>query len=106
MSASYLVIYEGRPDDADAFFDYYVTKHVPLIWGFPRIRAVEIMREVGDSELFMITRLVFDTVEELRQAVTSPYRSVTKADMDKFPAFRGTIRWEIVENLDFTPPED
>ena len=46
MSAAYLVIYEGRPEDPEAFLKYYVEKHAPLVWAFPRIRRVEIQRGV------------------------------------------------------------
>lgn len=104
MSASYLIHYEGKPADPEAFFRYYVDEHLPLVWGFPRIRRIEIMRAVDDADLFMITRLVFDTVEDLKSAVTSDHRGVTKADMDNFPQFHGTVRWFVVENYQFEHP--
>ena len=104
MTASYLVVYEGEPDDPDEFYDYYVNTHLPLVWGFPEIRRIEIMRGVDNPGIFMITRLVFDDVHDLRRAVTSPHRQVTKTDMANFPRFRGEVRWVIVDDHHFDNP--
>lgn len=104
MSVSYLVLYEGMPDDPEAFFDYYVSHHVPLVWRFPGIRNVEVMRTAGEGEFFMITRLEFESVEALRAGVSSPERAAARADMANFPAFSGTVRWQVAENHRFDRP--
>lgn len=101
MTASYLIHYDGRPEDPEAFFRYYVDEHLPLVWGFPELRRIEIMRGDGEGELFMITRLVFDNVADLQKAVTSDHRRITKADMANFPPFHGTVRWHVVEDHEF-----
>ena len=100
MSAAYLVIYEGRPEDPDAFLNYYVKKHVPLVWAFPRIRRVEIQRGVDDGDFFLITRLTFDSIEDLRAAIPSRERERAREDMKNFPPFRGTVRRQAVEVLE------
>ena len=51
MSVAYLVIYEGQPEDPEAFLRYYVEKHVPLLWAFPGIRGVEVQRGVDGGGL-------------------------------------------------------
>lgn len=104
MTAAYLILYEGEPADAEAFFDYYVEQHVPLLWRFPRIRGIDVMRHADDGDFFLVTRLLFDNVDDLRAAVTSDHRDTTKADMENFPAFSGTVRWQVCENYEFEAP--
>jgi uncharacterized protein (TIGR02118 family) len=100
MSAAYLVAYEGRPEDPEAFLKYYVEKHVPLVWAFPRIRRVEIQRGVDGGDFFLITRLSFDSIEDLRVAIASPERELAREDMKNFPPFRGVVRRQAVEVLE------
>ena len=103
MSAAYLVMYEGRPEDPEAFLKYYVEKHVPLVWAFPKIRAIEVQRGVQAGEggdFFLIARLVFDTVEDLLKAIHSEERAIARADMNHFPPFKGVVRRQIVEILE------
>lgn len=100
MSAAYLVIYEGRPEDPEAFLKYYVEKHVPLVWAFPRIRRVEIQRGVDSGNFFLISRLTFDSIEDLRVAITSQERERAREDMKNFPPFRGTVRRQAVDVLE------
>src|SRR3954447_9121710 len=99
MSAAVLVIYDGQPEDPERFLRHYLEVHVPLVWAFPRIRAVQVERTV-DGDLFMIARFLFDTAADARAALESPERAIARADRDKFPAFAGTIRHQIVEVLD------
>ncbi|KPJ62225.1 MAG: hypothetical protein AMS15_04765 [Planctomycetes bacterium DG_23] len=100
MSYAYLVIYEGRCENPDLFLDYYVSEHLPIVWTFPKIRRVEVHRNVESKNFFMMTRLTFATLEDLRAALESPQREKAKADMAKFPAFRGEVRRHTVEILD------
>jgi uncharacterized protein (TIGR02118 family) len=100
VSAAYLIIYEGRPEDPEAFLNYYVEKHVPLVWSFPRIRRIEIERGVDDGDFFLITRLSFDSIEDLRAAITSSERERAREDMKNFPPFGGTVRRQAVEVLE------
>jgi uncharacterized protein (TIGR02118 family) len=96
-------MYEGKPQDPEAFFRYYVEKHVPLVWAFPKIRAIEVQRgvEAGEEgDFFLIARLVFDSVEDLLAAIHSGEREIARADMNNFPAFKGVVRRQIVEILE------
>ena len=100
MSHAYLVIYEVQPEDPEAFLQYYIEKHIPIVWTFPKIRRVQIERGVDGGDLFMITRLIFDTLEDLRTAITSKERERARADMQKFPAYHGRVRRQTVEILE------
>ncbi|UCB50187.1 MAG: EthD family reductase [Deltaproteobacteria bacterium] len=102
MSVAFLVIYEGRPEDPDAFLQYYIEKHVPMVWAFPKIRRVEIERGVDGGDFFMITRLTFDTIEDLRAAIHSKERGRARADMKNFPTFEGKVRRQAVEIMDMS----
>ena len=104
MKYVYLVIYEGKPDNSQDFLRYYTEHHVPIVWTFPKIRGVEVERGVDGGEIFMIARLMFDTLEDLRTAIVSPERERARADMANFPPFKGVIRRQAVEILE-VPPE-
>ena len=103
MTAAVLVVYDGKPDDPERFLRYYRDVHVPLVWKFPKIRAVQIERVV-DGDIFMIARFLFDSPVDARAALDSPERAVARADRDKFPAFKGTIRHQIVEVIEMAKP--
>lgn len=96
MSAAVLVIYDGKPEDPERFLRYYVDVHVPLVWAFPKIRAVQIERTV-EGDVFMVARFLFDTAADAKAALDSPARAVARADRDNFPPFEGTVRHQIVE---------
>lgn len=100
MSYAYLVIYEIEPENPEAFLKYYIERHLPIVWTFPRIRRVEIERGVDDGDFFMIARFTFDTLEDLRIAIASKERRRARADMQKFPAYDGRVRRQAVEILE------
>lgn len=99
MSAAVLVIYDGKPDDPERFFRYYVEHHVPLVWAFPRIRQVQIERVV-EGDVFLIARFLFDSAADARAALQSPERERARADRANFPAFSGSVRHQIVEVIE------
>ena len=99
MSVALIVIYEGTAEDPKAFVEYYKTKHVPLIRSFPKIRQIEISPAIEKGDYLMFTRLTFDNLEDLHEALESPQREKTRADVKNFPPFKGTMRRAIVEIL-------
>ena len=100
MSYAYLVIYEVQPEDPEDFLRYYVEKHLPIVWTFPKIRRVQIERGVDGGDFFMIARFTFDTLEDLRMAITSKEREHARADMKNFPTYTGRVRRQAVEILE------
>ena len=100
MSFAYLVIYEVQPENPGAFLQYYMNKHIPIVWTFPKIRRVEIERGVDGGDFFMIARFTFDTLEDLRVAISSKERERARADMQNFPAYTGRVRRQAVEILE------
>lgn len=100
MNSAYLVLYEGRPLDPDAFLGYYVEMHVPMLWEFPGIRDVQLFVGRDEGDFFLITRLLFKDLDTLKQAINSPERRRARADMANFPPFEGSVRWQIAEILE------
>jgi uncharacterized protein (TIGR02118 family) len=99
MRAAVLVVYDGKPEDPAAFLRYYIECHLPIVWTFPGIRAVQVERTV-DGDIFMIARFLFESPEAARAALNSPQRALARADRANFPAFDGTVRHQIVEILE------
>jgi uncharacterized protein (TIGR02118 family) len=107
MSVAYLVIYDGIPEDPDAFVDYYINHHLPIIWTWPQIRSVEVdlRAEGGDAlasptDVFMIARFIFDTIDDLKAALASPERIFAREDSRNFPPFHGKMCHQAVRILD------
>lgn len=99
MPAAVLVVYDGKPADPERFLRYYLDMHVPLVWKFPKIRGIQVERVV-DGDIFMIARFLFDSAADAQAALNSPERAVARADRDRFPAFKGAIRHQIVEIIE------
>ena len=99
MSVALLVIYEIEPEDPQAFWDYYLGTHIPLAKKFPNLKRVEIDKGV-DGDIFLMTRLIYDNLEDLKASADSPEREKAKADMANFPPYKGKVRRAIVELLE------
>jgi uncharacterized protein (TIGR02118 family) len=99
MSAAVLVVYDGKPEDPERFLRYYIDVHVPIVWTFPRIRAVQIERTV-EGDVFMFARFLFDSAADATAALASPERDVARADRVNFPRFAGIVRHQVVEVVD------
>ena len=107
MSVAYLVIYEGEPEDRETFLDYYINHHLPIIWTWPHIQGIELdlRAEGGDplanpSNIFMIVRFIFNTLEDLQTALRSPERYQARYDSHNFPRFIGAMKHQAVEVID------
>ena len=87
-----MIIYEIEPEDPRPFFDYFVSMHMPLLWGSPRIPPFKVMRGDGEGDMLLIGRLIFNTVDDLRAAISGEYRAVTRPIMADFPAYTVTVR--------------
>ena len=99
-AAAYLVLYEGAPEDPDAFLSYYLEHHVPLLREFPRIRGIDVGLGEDGGDFFMIVRLLFDDLDDLRAAITSPERERARKDREeRFPPFNGRVRHQTVVSV-------
>ncbi len=99
MSAAYLIMYEGRPHEPEEWLRYYRDTHLPLVWAFPRLRAVDLHIGRDEGEFFLVTRLRFDSLADLRRAINSEQRARTRSDMEEhiLPAFEGRVHHQVSE---------
>lgn len=98
----FCVLYQGRPEDPEAFDRYYSSVHVPIIARWPRVRKVVVSRaRLLNEELYMIVELFFDGFADVEAALASPERKEAAEDRLKFPRFYGTIRHQVLEVREF-----
>jgi uncharacterized protein (TIGR02118 family) len=88
MAARLLVQYH-TPADADAFDRYYFATHVPLAKKIPGLRSYRVSSGPvttpdGSRPFHLVAELDFDSMEALRQALSSPEGEATAADLGNF----------------------
>lgn len=99
MSVSYFVRYEGVAADPDAFLAHYRTQHVPLLTRLPGIRRIVLHTPcswkdpypVKPDRFAILVQMVFDSLEDLEEAVGSEARAAARADFGKLPPFQGAV---------------
>jgi uncharacterized protein (TIGR02118 family) len=97
MPCTYLVAYEGRADDLNAWLAYYIASHPPIMARFPGIREIEIYTRIDwcgflpwrRVDHMQRNKVVFDSSTALTEALNSPVRHEMRADFAKFPPFTG-----------------
>ncbi|MCA1841657.1 MAG: EthD family reductase [Actinobacteria bacterium] len=104
MSAAYLVVYEGKPEEPEEFLRYYLDVHVPIIWTWPGVERVEVQRGIDGGDFFMVARFTFPSPDALRAALESEGRERARKDRESFPPFHGTIRHQAVDVVDTPRP--
>ncbi|MBV9811773.1 MAG: hypothetical protein JO326_03420 [Acetobacteraceae bacterium] len=97
LPCTYLVAYEGRAADLNAWLGHYIAHHPPIMARFPGIRAIAIYTRLdwcsalpatrGDA--FQRNKVVFDDAESLQAALNSAVRDEMRADFHRFPPFDG-----------------
>ncbi len=98
-ACTYLVAYEGRAADEQAWLEYYLAHHPAIMARFPGIRAIEICTRIdwmGGIGLRRATALqrnkvVFDDPAALTAALNSPIRHEMRADFKNFPPYEGPV---------------
>lgn len=96
---TYLVAYEGRAADEQAWLEYYLAHHPAIMARFPGIRAIEICTRIdwmGGIELpraraLQRNKVVFDDAAALTAALNSPVRHEMRADFAQFPPYAGPV---------------
>lgn len=97
LPCTYLVAYEGKADDPNAWHAHYITNHPPIMAQFPGIRQIEIYTRIDWCGLLPWRRIehmqrnkvVFDSPAALTGALNSPVRHEMRSDFARFPSFSG-----------------
>lgn len=98
-ACTYLVAYEGRAEDEQAWLEYYLAHHPAIMARFPAIRAIEICTRLdwmGGLDLpraraLQRNKVVFDDPAALTAALNSPARHAMRDDFKHFPPYEGRI---------------
>ena len=85
---TYLVAYEGKAEDENAWHAYYLAHHPSLMAKLPGIRELEIYTPVQwvcppgwrRTECMQRNKVAFDSPEALTAALNSPVRKEMRAD--------------------------
>jgi hypothetical protein len=96
---TYLVAYQGKADDMNAWLAYYIAGHPPVMARFPGIRQIEICTRIDwcgflpwpRVEHMQRNKVVFDNQAALTAALNSPVRHEMREDFAKFPPFTGPV---------------
>jgi uncharacterized protein (TIGR02118 family) len=96
---TYLVAYEGKAEDENAWHAYYLAHHPALMAKLPGIRELEIYTPVRwvcppgwrRAECMQRNKVAFDSAEALSAALNSPVRKEMRADYAKLPPFSGRV---------------
>jgi uncharacterized protein (TIGR02118 family) len=96
---SYLVAYEGKAEDEDAWHAYYLANHPALMAKLPGIRELEVYTPVQwlcpqgwrRARCMQRNKVAFDSAEALTAALNSPVRKEMRADFAKLPPFSGPV---------------
>ncbi len=100
----FCVIYQGRPENPEAFDRHYREKHVAIIARWPKLRKIVVNRcRLLNEELYMLVEMWFDSVADLDAALASPERREAAEDRLRFPPFHGTIRHQVLEASEYSP---
>ncbi len=98
-ACTYLVAYEGRAADEQAWLEYYLAHHPTIMARFPAIRAIEICTRLdwmGGLDLpraraLQRNKVVFDDAAALTAALNSPVRHEMREDFARFPPYEGKV---------------
>ena len=86
--AKVIALYK-KPADTAAFDDHYWSKHMPLAKAMPGLRGYEVSvgpigTPAGESGLYMLATLTFDSVAAIQVALQSPEGVATANDLGNF----------------------
>jgi uncharacterized protein (TIGR02118 family) len=95
LPCTYLVHYLGEAEDPNAWHDYYLRNHPPVMARFPGIREIEVCTPVEwcgflpwrRVNYMQRNKVVFDSAAALTAALNSPVREEMRADYKQFPPF-------------------
>jgi len=111
---SFVVRYYRPIENLQAFNDHYADHHPPIMANFPKIQNIlcyfpVIWRDassVAPSNSFLGNELVFETVDDLHQALSSDVRHDLRADYRLFPPHEGkNTHYAMSRRVLFSEPE-
>ena len=110
-SLSYWVEYTGPAEDENAWHEFYLDSHTPLLGRLPGIRAIEIYTpavavcglHLPERRCMQRNKTVFDSAEAMDAAMKSPVREMLREDVTHFPPFSGAAHHFPFESISWWP---
>jgi uncharacterized protein (TIGR02118 family) len=98
-SISYFVRYEGEAENQEEFMAHYRDWHAPILARFPGIRRIVLHTPttwhdpfpVRPDRFALVAQMIFDTQEDLNNALQSDERAIAREDFSSFPPFHGLV---------------
>lgn len=95
LPCSDVIHYPGQAEDLNAWLEFYLESHAPLIARLPGIRTAEIYTRLDHVsalpwprvDYIQRNKVVFDDAAALAAALRSPLRAEMRKDFLRFPAF-------------------
>jgi uncharacterized protein (TIGR02118 family) len=94
-----------KPEDVEAFEEYYLGTHVPIASAVPHLKRIVTTRtsdgfEGGETEHYRVAEMVFDSREEMHASEASPEWAATREDSGKIiERFGVTLTVEMGEEI-------
>ncbi len=84
-----LTVLYGKPDDPDAFLDYYEHDHVPLAEKLPNVLSFKWGKVLGtaagdEPPYFLTAELWFEDMDSMNATFASPEGQAATDDVGKF----------------------
>lgn len=83
-----LVAIYRKPEDVKAFDEHYFNTHAPLASKMPGLQKLEVAKvyggPMGESDLYLIAEMYFESKEALMAAMTSPEGKAAGKDVMGF----------------------
>jgi uncharacterized protein (TIGR02118 family) len=90
-----LTVIYGRPDDPDAFEEYYENTHMPLARKMPNVQKIDLAKVVvapdGSEPPYRTEDVWFEDMDQLQSALVSPEGQETAQDIQNFATGGATI---------------
>ena len=102
-----IIVLWTRPEDPDAFEEYYVSRYLPVARPVPNVRLVELSTVVGsprggESRYHRVGEIWFGTQEDAQAALDSPEGKAWMAELEVL----GEGRVEVIMTDTEWLPED
>ena len=106
---SYWVEYSGPAEDENAWHEFYVRSHAPLLTLLPGVRVVEIYMPVvavcgmglPERKCMQRNKTVFDSADAMNVAMQSPVRARLREDVSRFPPFSGAAHHFAFDSMSY-----
>jgi uncharacterized protein (TIGR02118 family) len=93
--AARLIVLYRQPEDAAAFDTHYRDVHTPIVWSYPGLRDLRLIRPDGVAgrppDYYLVAEMTFDSRADLDAALSSDAGRESGRDLRNFAAAGATL---------------